>query len=144
MDTANATKALTNTMTTEKDRTRRESRLPVVWVCGCSCGWWMPHAGRTIKGNAPLIRTNILSSCGSVDVSLANKRKPRLATIHFDSTRFSSVQFVSLSFILIACNGSCANSKRVLVPLSQSAIYVHAPRQFCNQLLLRCVIPSVC
>lgn len=38
--------------------------------------WLLPHKASTIKGNAPLIRTNILSSCGSIDVSWPSTKQP--------------------------------------------------------------------
>lgn len=41
---------------------------------------WLPHEARTIKGNAPLIRSNILSLYGSTDVSQASQAKPSKAT----------------------------------------------------------------
>lgn len=123
-----------------------------VWWNGWGGEAWLPHESRTIKGNAPLIRSNILSLYGSNDVSCptkqssnpaskqSNQRKPRPAhRVKVFRTTAKPYRLASSS------NGSGAIQK-VLADLAKCDLRVHFAHfrsQFATliNILLACFLP---
>lgn len=105
---------------------------------------WLPHESRTIKENAPLIRSNILSLYGSIDVSWPAKQGSQQATKAKQPTEVSPC--ASCESVSSSSNGSGAIQK-VLAQLSQVAIYVStsqtlSPSIRCFNKYIACVLPS--